>query len=345
MLICNALFDTPGILARSAAKADYVSIIMFSDYSPPQAHLRRRRFKLLYAVEPNTTSLMPKFFSTGGTGPEASTPAGETMEAFVSRLETHLNCQREEVNLYDLWASTHPHEDLAAAMSTIYQKLVYGHLAHTTVTNFIANYRAVWGPKAQPFIEATTRKRLEYGKNVTDFEIRTSERRLKDLKDWINSAVLPGPRSTRTTTIAATGTTAPITGGLADEKVGGEEEEEDIIPLLLYPQAWAQPAYRDEPSARDRLGPDGKPLLFWTGFSTYSLAYASGCPDIAVPLGEVPFTSRITGEDITGSTRLPVAISIMAPRGMDEALLGLLTELERAGVLKNVECGSRMFWE
>ncbi|KAK7957916.1 polyketide synthase 4 [Apiospora saccharicola] len=50
----------------------------------------------------------PKFYSAGGTGrgPEAPTHAGKIMESFVMRLEAHLNCQREELNLYDLWAST-----------------------------------------------------------------------------------------------------------------------------------------------------------------------------------------------------------------------------------------------
>ncbi|KAK8060709.1 hypothetical protein PG996_010639 [Apiospora saccharicola] len=55
-----------------------------------------------------TTSTTPKFYSAGGTGrgPEAPTHAGKIMESFVMRLEAHLNCQREELNLYDLWAST-----------------------------------------------------------------------------------------------------------------------------------------------------------------------------------------------------------------------------------------------
>ncbi|KAK8052464.1 hypothetical protein PG993_003849 [Apiospora rasikravindrae] len=314
MLVCSPLLDTPGVFARSAAMAERVTKVMFSD---PLARLgSRRRFKLLYAVEPNTTSTTPKFFSTGGSGPEARTPAGQIMESFVSRLETYLNCKRQKLNLYDLWTSTtSSEEDLSTATSTIYQNIVYGNLARTTIEPFMRDYRAEKGPKVRPFIEATTRKRLEYGKGVSDAEMEDSERRLKVFADWVNNLVLPGPSTTTD-----------------DDK--GEEGEE--IPLLLYPQVWAQPAYRDEPATRALIGPDGKPALFWTGFSAYSLAYASGCPDIAVPLGEVPFVSRITGDpeeavDDNNSTQLPVVISIMAPKGMDEALLELLRELEERG--------------
>lgn len=347
MLVCNPLLDTPGVLARSAAMAERVTKVMFVGTSPAQAqhHHLRRRFKLLYAIEPNTTSTTPKFFSAGGTGPEAPTAAGQIMESFVSRLEAYLGTRREELNLYDRWTSTTDFdEDLVTATAKVYEDLVYGHMARNAVARFTAEYRAARGPNAQPFIEATTRKRLEYGKGVSDFEMKSAEYWLEALADWINSVVLPGPRSTGATTFNtknATGTTVTA-GGLLGGKMG-EEEEEDVIPLLVYPQVWAQPAYRDEPATRARLGPGGEPLLFWTGFSAYSLAYASGCPDIAVPLGEVPFTSRITGEDSSRSTKLPVAISIMAPRGMDEVLLGLLTKLEESGILREVKCGSQMF--
>ncbi|KAK8080932.1 hypothetical protein PG997_008750 [Apiospora hydei] len=315
MLVCSALLDTPGILARSAAMAERVTNVMFSDSRLQVGS--RRRFKLLYAVEPNTTSTTPKFFSAGGSGPEASTPAGRIMESFVSRLEKYLKCQRRELNLYDLWASSaNSKEDLATATSTMYQNIVYGSLSRNSIEPFLRDYRAEKGPKTRPFIEATTRKRLEYGRGVSDAEMEDSERRLKVLADWVNNTVLPVPSSSTATT--------------ADRP----SDDED-------------PAYRDEPATRALIGPDGKPALFWTGFSAYSLAYASGCPDIAIPLGEVPFTSRITGdpeEEESGSiTRLPVAISIMAPKGMDEVILGLLTELEENGTLKEVGCGSRLF--
>ncbi|KAK7955865.1 uncharacterized protein PG986_005087 [Apiospora aurea] len=342
MLVCSALLDTPGMLARSAAMAERVANVMFSEPLPRAAS--RRRFKLLYAVEPNTASTTPKFFSAGGSGPEASTPAGRIMESFVSQLEKHLKSQRRELNLYELWASSaNSKEDLVTATSTMYQNIVYGSLSRTAIEPFLRDYRAEKGPKARPFIEATTRKRLEYGKGVSDAETEDSERRLKFFADWVNNTVLPAPSSS----------TATTADGPSDEGEA-EEEEDDEIPLLLYPQSWAQPAYRDEPATHALIGPDGKPALFWTGFSAYSLAYASGCPDIAVPLGEVPFTSRITGDPEEGgggegeasksnSTRLPVAISILAPKGTDEVLLGLLRELEEKRVLKEVGCGSRLF--
>lgn len=80
-------------------------------------------------------------------------------------------------------------------------------------------------------------------------------------------------------------------------------------------------------------------MLQWPGFSVYSISYCSGCPDYAVPVGEVAFTSRITGQQ----GFLPVAVSLLVPRDMDDVLLGLLKDLEAAGILRSVACGSRTF--
>ena len=77
----------------------------------------------------------------------------------------------------------------------------------------------------------------------------------------------------------------------------------------------------------------------WRGFSVYSISYCSGCPDYVVPVGEVAFTSRLTGRP----GFLPVAVSLLVPRDMDAVLLALLQDLEAAGILRPVACGSRTF--
>ncbi|KAK7957946.1 amidase signature enzyme [Apiospora saccharicola] len=322
MLVCSPLLDTPGVLTRSAAMAEKVTKVMFSDPpSPPPAQHRRRRFRIFYAVETNTTSTTPKFFSAGGTspGPEAPTHAGKIMESFVVRLEAHLNCQREEVNLYNLWASKGHGMSLATAASGIYPALVYGHLARTTIPTFAADFKARYqaglSPVSQPFFENRTLERIAYGCCVNDMKTTIAKQRLKSLADWFNGAVLPVIPS------KAIHAATPVTTDelLEDMRREKEATEEDVVPLLLYPQVWARPAYRDEPAPRDcqglSIGPNGEPFLFYKDFSVYSLAYASGCPDIAVPLGEAPFASRLVPEDIAGKPHLPVAISIMAPRG------------------------------
>ncbi|KAI1264366.1 hypothetical protein F5Y18DRAFT_390258 [Xylariaceae sp. FL1019] len=40
---------------------------------------------------------------------------------------------------------------------------------------------------------------------------------------------------------------------------------------------------------------------------------------------------------------LPVTVSLLAPRGMDSYLLGLLSELQTTGVLRPVACGPHLF--
>lgn len=71
----------------------------------------------------------------------------------------------------------------------------------------------------------------------------------------------------------------------------------------------------------------------------YSISHCSGCPDITIPVREVRFNSKITQKE----EYLPVAMSLLAPRGEDEALLRLVAKLEESGVLRPVECGFRLW--
>ncbi|KAK8042980.1 amidase signature enzyme [Apiospora phragmitis] len=225
MLVCSPLLDTPGVLARNDKNESLLP------QSQVRRRRRRRRFKFVYAVEEadNTTdTTTPKFFSADSTGPEASTPAGQIMESFVSQLETHLDCKRQELNLYDLWASissASSEEDLETATSTIYQNLVYGNLARTAIDPFVRDYRAEKGPNAYPFIEATTRKRLEYGRGVSDTEMGDSARRLKRCGDWVNNTVLPGP---------------PFSSNTEDVRPADEEEEKKFRSWYI-PKSGASP--------------------------------------------------------------------------------------------------------
>ncbi|KAK7957914.1 hypothetical protein PG988_012762 [Apiospora saccharicola] len=67
--------------------------------------------------------------------------------------------------------------------------------------------------------------------------------RLKALADWFNGALLPVIPSK-----AIHGATPVTTDELLEDMQREKEAtEEDVVPLLLYPQAWAQPAYRDKP--------------------------------------------------------------------------------------------------
>ena len=106
--------------------------------------------------------------------------------------------------------------------------------------------------------------------------------------------------------------------------------DEDELTLLIFPQSWGRPDYRVDPDERD---------LFFSTFSVYSLSYLSGCPDCTIPVGEVERHSRLTEAKML----LPISLSILSPPGTDLALLGLLSDLEKVGILKPPAAGPSMY--
>lgn len=370
----NEDFATPGVLARSPTVAAAATTAFLG--GPPRpavgAPAGAPRFRLLYAVETASTAPEappPKFFPPLDQPPgPALTAAAAITEAFVTRLEAHLGTRRHAISIADLWARTRPpadassSDDLVAATAAIYPDIVYPSLWHDVVAPFTREYENAHNG-ARPFVEASTRARLEYGASVSDDACAAAYRDRRVFARWVRDVLLPSP------------------GPHNDDK----EEEASAVPLLVYPVSWGRPSYRDERAVREpgrlfvshpihpsvirlleprtllvffirrlcdprNTRPTKTPVLIqnattdprilqWPGFSVYSISYCSGCPDYAVPVGEVPFTSRITGQQ----GFLPVAVSLLVPRDMDDVLLGLLKDLEAAGVLRSVACGSRTF--
>ena len=106
--------------------------------------------------------------------------------------------------------------------------------------------------------------------------------------------------------------------------------DEDELTLLIFPQSWGRPDYRVDPDEGE---------LFFSTFSIYSLSYLSGCPDCTIPIGEVERHSRLTEANML----LPISLSILSPPGTDLALLGLLSDLEKVGILKPPAAGPSMY--
>ncbi|KAI1775841.1 amidase signature domain-containing protein [Hypoxylon cercidicola] len=315
-LVCSQYMDTPGVFARSAAITRAVTRAMaYQTSADGAAKLERKiQYKLLYAVEPELLDAhgTAKFFHRGEKVPDTKTSTSVVFEEFVKKLEKYLNCKRQEVCLYDLWRDTRPKtapESLVEATEMIYQNVVYYELWHSIVGPFVQEYQGAHSGR-MPFIEPITKARLDYGSKVSRTDYDRSVTALRTYATWVNEVLLPPASST-----------------------SGTETDTVIIPLLIYPQSWGVPRYRDE--VVSRTGGN----IFWKGFSPYSISYCSGCPDVTVPIGEARFHSRITNTD----EYLPVAVSLLAPRGEDELLLRLLEDLEKEKILREVGCGSRLW--
>ncbi|KAI1073408.1 amidase signature domain-containing protein [Whalleya microplaca] len=310
-LICSSFFDTPGIFARSAVIARAASRAMMDETQASRlARPKKIVYKLLYAVEPGPSdpSVTPTFFPIHGQSLESQTAASIILEGFVQKVQQYLRCERQELCIHDLWRDTKPSHaptSLAKSTGTIYQNLLYPELSRNVIKPFICDYQATHDGQV-PFIEPITKARLEYGANVSDADYSNSVEALKTYASWVNETLLPSHYS---------------------------QSGYNVVPLLIYPQSWGLPRYRDEVTKRDGAN------FFWNDFSQYSISYCSGCPDFTLPIGEVRFHSRYTSTE----EYLPVSISLLGPCGMDSVLLDLIVDLEAVDILQQVDCGSRLW--
>ena len=311
----TSLFDSVGVFARSAAAMELVATCMVEQ--PPRLddfEMGKMRFKLIYAVEPESSEQgdSPKFFHGGERGGDFGSDAAQVFERVIRALENYLNCQRHPVCLEGLWRHTHPAgepDDLAKATGAIYRDIVYRTLYSDVIESFVADYRTKNSGRA-PYIEPITKARLDYGAKVSQAELEASLRASKSYGGWVKD-MLSGSSLSKSSSAAT----------------------QNEIPLLVFPQSWGVPQYRDEgDQSKDKS-------IWWDGFSAYSISYCSGCPDITVPVGQVKFQSKITETE----EWLPVSLSFLTKPGSDFLLLSLLRRMEHDGLLKPVQTGTMTF--
>ncbi|CAJ2504123.1 Uu.00g115170.m01.CDS01 [Anthostomella pinea] len=100
--------------------------------------------------------------------------------------------------------------------------------------------------------------------------------------------------------------------------------------LLLLPIEDMSPRYRDDPPKIDLA----------TDLPDLHISPILGAPELTVPIGHVPYYSKVTGK----MESLPVAISVLAAPGRDLQLFDVVQAcLERAGRPLSVKTGSKMF--
>jgi Asp-tRNA(Asn)/Glu-tRNA(Gln) amidotransferase A subunit family amidase len=308
-MVASSFMDTVGIFARSAEMLEKGQKGITSpsqEFTQPTSP--GARYKLLYPVRSKDADPdgHPRWFPQPGQSSK-HTEVDSIFEGVVAKLEEHLNCKRQIFNLDELWSKTHPDTmdaNLSKATATIYQRLVYYDTAHNLITPFIAKYQADRNGRT-PYLEPIFKRRFEYGVTVTKIEYDEAVQQFKTFKRWLLN-VLFTPHS-------------------------------DEIEILLYPQSWGLPFYRDESKPTPKVIQPSD--IFWEGFSSYSISYVSGCPDITVPVGQVPYQSRITGQE----EWLPVSLSFLSQPGNDRILTSLLKELEVTAVLRPVQTGTKTY--
>lgn len=101
--------------------------------------------------------------------------------------------------------------------------------------------------------------------------------------------------------------------------------------LMVLPISPVEPHYRDERTQ----SPTSQ-----TATDELFLSPILRSPDIVIPIGEIPYQSRITGNQ----EKLPVAVNVVGAPGMDYWVLdSMRTVLQKSGRHSQVKPGSRMF--
>lgn len=301
----SPLLDSLGAFARSALVVEAVIKSLMEPSDPSSVPSKPPvQYRLLCPIRAKDTKPQDSYrwFPYPGEPGDAA-DVEDIFEETIQKLETHLNCTRSRFNLDDLWRRTRPagqNESLDKATGGIYTVLSLHSCVRETVDPFIADFRAANNGRS-PFIDSVVKARQDHARSITTPQYEAAVRSAKVFSQWFREIVLA-------------------------------KSAEDELPLLIFPQSWGTPAYRDEP--------DNGPLFFST-FSIYSLSYLSGCPDCTVPVGEIPRQSRVTEAEMF----LPVSLSVLSPPGTDLQLLALLSELENKGVLRPVRAGTQMYAE
>ncbi|KAI9748793.1 MAG: hypothetical protein M4579_007117 [Chaenotheca gracillima] len=294
----TSLMDTVGIFTRSPTLLGEVGAVTKSPRFVAHRLTAKPRYRLLYPTRGPRDGL--RWFPRPGESGEAI-DAERIMEDSVKQIESCLGCQRQVFNLDELWTQTRPQgqpETLDEAVGKIYSIITTYTSTRDRIASFLTDHQARKDGRA-PFIDPLVLSRHRFGREQT--------------RESYEAAVHAG---------------AAFSGWVRD--VLFVTEDADETPLLIFPQSFGIPRYRDtlDPSA-----------TIWTTFSIYSFGYLAGCPDYTLPIGEVGYASRISERE----EFLPVSLSIVGAPSHDLTLFGILNRLAEDGVLKDVITGPHTF--
>ncbi|KAJ5123845.1 Amidase [Penicillium bovifimosum] len=245
-----------------------------------------------------------KLFYQPSSFPSINTTSGALLEELILKVEGFLNAKRESIDIASHWEKTHPSETTSIAT-----------LLRTTYASLVSvdQYRSL----ALPF--------------YADYAAKHGGRR-----PFVN----PGPLA-RWSWGQKNGGDAIYDEALKNKTIfkdwwetdgyGKADEKTCSEGIYLYPYTTGQTQYRNVYFD----APSGPPM----GFSDGRIAVLSGTPDLVVPVGEIPYYSTISLQ----TEYMPVTMSFIAARGCDLMLVNLVEDLEKAGILKPVSTGPRMY--
>ncbi|RMY84179.1 hypothetical protein D0862_11483 [Hortaea werneckii] len=237
-----------------------------------------------------------------GYGTTNSSGAMQLVNRFVQGLEDFLNANRTQVDVTQRWDLTHSSD----APSNVTEMLhdTYGVLTSVDQYNLLgrplfADYEAAHQGRS-PYINPGPLVRWQWGMPRNE-SYDSAVHNMTVFRGWWET-----------------------------QGYGRNDTETCSEGIFVYPWSLGTPNYRDT-----YLDPPTQPPL---GFANWAIAgYAAG-GELVVPVGEVPYQSRITHQ----TEYLPVSVSLLVAHGCDLVLANLVRYLEKNGILKASATGRRI---
>ncbi|OMP84319.1 Amidase 1 [Diplodia seriata] len=304
--------DTAGVFTRSAALWSDVTRHWYNAtadaYSPP-THI--------YISRASTALPAPA--------------AAALFASFLTRLSHAFNSTTTETDVRAKWTATHnataAADDLDSLLNLPYGVLTAVDQYNLLGASFLADHAATHAG-ALPYINPNPRARWAWGiaalandGGVYDAAVGN----MTAFREWWGEMHFPSSSpSASPSPSSSPSPLPPLSSSTSDQTTGAGAGACKSRNLYVYMRASAgTPAYRDE-----YVAPRDTPPL---GFDDWTIAGYAGAPEVVLPLGEVAYESRVTGR----TEWVPVAVDVMAGRGCDGWLAGLVGELVREGVVLN----------
>ncbi len=228
------------------------------------------------------------------------------IDSFLSDAATHLPPTIKKTSIRAAWKATHP-DGTPSNIDEYLARLIshtyyYAFYFYYSTDNYASAHDGKT-PSTNPF----ARRRWAKGADATAAQHQAAEGKVKVYRNWLLRTIFHQGSNT---------------------KEGGQKNQV----LILLPIANVAPNYQDDwawsssedESALDKLFP---PAIL-------------GSPDIAVPIGDVPYQSRITGR----TEHLPVVVGLVGAPGSDWELVAAVERIVTlSGRLSVVRTGKRMF--
>ncbi|KAI6086535.1 putative amidase [Hypoxylon rubiginosum] len=213
--------------------------------------------------------------------PHENSAQNSLVDEFVSGLETHLGIERTNISILERWLQCPPPEAEGKDLKTYTNKTSYN-LFYYDGYNEYADFREEYEKKTgKPvFLGPYMRWKWDRGAEVTLEDKKQAEKELAVYQRWFQENVMNA------------------------EDGGGSNA------VLILPCGSSDPKYRDLPNPSPNASP------------AYNMNYISsmqGLPQIVVPVGQIPFESRISKR----TEYLPITASMATASGSDLLLISL----------------------